>query len=190
MAYLVLGLILFLGIHSISIVAPRWRDATAARMGNAWRGLYSLISIAGFVLIVWGYGVARRQTVILYTPAESMRYVTAALMLPVFPLLLAAYFPGRIKSVVGHPMLVAVMLWALAHLLGSGTCVNVLLFGTFLVWAVADRVSFRWRNARPISTAPPGRWNDLIAIVVGLTLYMGFAHWLHVRWIGVQPFPS
>ncbi len=190
MAYLVLGLILFLGIHSISIVAPRWRDATAARMGNAWRGLYSLISVAGFILILWGYGLARRQSVILYTPAESMRHVTAVLMLPVFPLLLAAYLPGRIKAAVGHPMLLAVIFWALAHLLGSGTCANVLLFGAFLVWAVADRISFRWRTARPIGTAPPGRWNDLIAIVVGLCLYVAFAHWLHVRWIGVQPFPD
>ena len=190
MAYLVLGLILFLGIHSISIVAPRWRDRAAARMGNAWRGLYSLISIAGFILIIWGYGLARRQSVVLYAPPEAMRHVTAVLMLPVFPLLLAAYFPGRIKSAVGHPMLLAVMLWALAHLLGSGTCANVLLFGTFLAWAAADRVSFRWRTARPISTAPPGRWNDLIAVVAGLGLYVVFAHWLHVRWIGVQPFPS
>ena len=190
MACLLLGLVLFLGIHSISIVAPRWRDATAARMGNAWRGLYSLISIAGFILIVWGYGLARRQAAVLYTPPESMRYVTAALMLPVFPLLLAAYIPGRIKAAVGHPMLLAVIFWALAHLLGSGTWANVLLFGGFLVWAVADRISFRWRSARPISTAPPGRWNDLIAVVVGVGLYVVFARWLHVRWIGVQPLPG
>ncbi len=190
MTYLLLGLIVFLGIHSASIVAPHWRDSTAARMGNAWRGLYSLISIAGFILIIWGYGLARRHSVVLYVPPESARYVTAALMLPVFPLLLAAYFPGRIKNAVGHPMLVAVMLWALAHLLGSGKCENVLLFGAFLAWAVADRVSFRWRTPRPISTAPPGRWNDLIAVLAGLVLYVAFAHWLHVRWIGVQPFPS
>lgn len=188
MACLVLGLILFLGIHSISIVAPRWRDATAARMGNAWRGLYSLISIAGFILIIWGYGLARRQPVALYSPADSMRYVTAVLMLPVFPLLLAAYVPGRIQAAVGHPMLLAVMFWAIAHLLGSGTCANVLLFGGFLAWALADRISFRWRSARPINTAPRGKWNDLIAIVVGLGLYVAFAHWLHLRWIGVQPF--
>jgi uncharacterized membrane protein len=190
MAYLVLGLILFLGVHSISIVAPRWRDATAARMGNAWRGLYSLISIAGFILIIWGYGLARRHSVALYAPAESIRYVTAVLMLPVFPLLIAAYFPGRIKGAVGHPMLLAVMLWALAHLVGSSTSANILLFGGFLAWAVADRISFSRRTARAISSAPPGRWNDLIAVVAGLGLYAAFTHWLHVRWIGVQPFPS
>jgi uncharacterized membrane protein len=188
MAYLVLGLVLFLGIHSVSIVAPGWRDATAARMGNAWRGLYSLVSIAGFVLIMWGYGVARRHSVSLYAPAESIRYVTAILMLPVFPLLLAAYLPGRIKGAVGHPMLLAVLLWALAHLLSSGRPENLLLFGGFLAWAVADRLSFVWRTARPVNTAPPGRWNDLIAVVAGLGLYVVFAHWLHVRWIGVQPF--
>src|SRR5215472_1991910 len=95
--YLVLGLVLFLGIHSVSIVAPAWRDRTAARLGNAWRGLYSLLSIAGFVIIIWGYGIARHSAIPLYTPPAWTRYATAILMLPVFPLLLAPYFPGRIK---------------------------------------------------------------------------------------------
>lgn len=190
MAYLVLGLILFLGIHSISIIAPGWRDRVAARLGNAWRGIYSLISIAGFVLIIWGYGVARQDALLLYAPPTWTRYVTALLMLPVFPLLLAPYFPGRMKNALRHPMLLGTMLWSVAHLVSTGTSSDVVLFGGFLVWAAADRISYRWRVPRAIQTAPPSKYNDVIAIVAGLVLYVVFVHWLHARWIGVQPLPS
>jgi uncharacterized membrane protein len=189
MIYLVLGLVLFLGAHSVSIVIPAWRDRTAARLGNAWRGLYSVVSIAGFVVIIWGYGIARQHPVLLYTPPAWARYVTAVLMLPVFPLLLAAYFPGRIKGVLQHPMLVGVVFWSLAHLIATGILANFVLFGGFLAWAVADRISYRWRTQRPIHAAPPMRLNDTVAVVVGLALYVVFAHWLHARWIGVQPLP-
>jgi uncharacterized membrane protein len=189
MVYLVLGLVLFLGMHSISIVAPAWRDRIAGRLGNAWRGLYSLVTIAGLVVIIWGYGIARHIPVMLYTPPAWTRYVTAVLMLPVFPLFLAAYFPGRIKAALKHPMLLSVMLWALAHLIATGMLANVVLFGGFLAWAVVDRISFRWRTQRPNPAAPPSRSNDGIAIVAGLVLYFVFEHWLHARWIGVQPLP-
>lgn len=189
MIYLVLGLVLFLGIHSISIIAPAWRDRIAARLGNAWRGIYSLISITGFILIVWGYGIARQSPVILYASAAWTHYVTAVLMLPVFTLFLAAYLPGRIKSALQHPMLVSVMLWAVAHLISTGSLANVVLFGSFLAWAVADRISLRWRAQRPIPMAPSMKLNDAIAIVAGLVVYVIFEHWLHIRWIGVQPLP-
>src|SRR5438552_3923426 len=125
MVYLVLGLVLFLGVHSTSLIAPAWRDRAAARLGNAWRGLYSLVSIVGLVVIIWGYGIARHNPVMLYSPAAWTRYVTAVLMLPVFPLLLAAYFPGRIKNALQHPMLLSVMLWALAHLIATGTFASI-----------------------------------------------------------------
>jgi uncharacterized membrane protein len=189
MIYLALGLVLFLGMHSISIVAPAWRDQTAARLGNAWKGLYSLITIAGLIVIVWGYGIARRNPVMLYAPPAWTHYITAVLMLPVFTLFLAAYFPGRIKSALKHPMLLSVMLWAVAHLIATGLLANVVLFGGFLAWAVADRISFRWRTPRPIPTAPSMKLNDGIAIVAGLVVYVVFEHWLHVRLIGVQPLP-
>lgn len=190
MTWFVIGLVVFLGIHSVSIAAPSWRDATVARMGELpWRGLYSLISIAGFVLLIWGYGIARMDPVVLYAPPVRARWIAALLMLPVFPLLLAAYFPGRIKAVLGHPMLSAVKFWALAHLVSNGTLADVLLFGGFLAWAVADRISFKRRAQRPIRTAPPRGWNDAIAVVVGLALYFVFMHLLHVRWIGVSPLP-
>jgi uncharacterized membrane protein len=189
MIYLVLGLVLFLGVHSISIVAPVWRDRVAARSGNAWRGLYSLISIVGFVVIVWGYGIARRSPVVLYAPPAWTHYITAALMLPVFTLLLAAYFPGRIKDTFKHPMLLGVILWAVAHLIATGMLANVVLFGSFFAWALADRISFQWRTQRPIASAPSKKLNDAIAIAAGLLVYVVFEHWLHVRWIGVQPLP-
>ena len=189
MIYLVLGLVLILGMHSISIVAPAWRDRTAARLGNAWRGLYSLVTIAGLIVIIWGYGIARRNPVMLYAPPAWTHYVTAVLMLPVFTLFLAAYLPGRIKGALKHPMLLSVMLWAVAHLIATGMLANVVLFGGFLAWAVADRISFSWRTARPIPMAPSMKLNDGIAIVAGLVLYFVFEHWLHVRLIGVQPLP-
>jgi uncharacterized membrane protein len=189
-AYLIAGLLIFLGIHSVAIFAPAWRDRTAVRIGEGpWKGAYSLISIASFALLVWGYGVARADPVILYTPPLWTRWLSAALMLPVFPLLLAPYFPGRIKTALKHPMLAAVKFWALAHLIANGTLADVLLFGGFLVWAVADRISFKRRAQRPLHTLPPSARNDVIVVVVGLILYAAFAHGLHTLLIGVSPLP-
>jgi uncharacterized membrane protein len=190
MTYLIAGLVLFLGMHSIAIFASDWRDSMVARMGEyPWKGVYSLLSIAGFVLLIWGYGMARQDPIVLYTPPTWCRYVAAVLMLPAFPLLLAAYLPGRIKTVAKHPMLNAVKFWSLAHLFANGMLADVLLFGGFLLWAGLDRLSFRWRPARVIRTAPPRPYNDLIAVVAGLALYVLFTFYLHVRWIGVAPLP-
>jgi uncharacterized membrane protein len=190
MGYLILGLVLFLGVHSIEIASPGLRSGAIARIGERpWKGMYSLLSIAGFILLVWGYGIARQQPIVLYVPPIWTRHVAALLMLPVFPLLLAAYLPGRIKTAAKHPMLAAVKFWALAHLIANGTLADVLLFGSFLVWAVADRLSFKRRAVRAVAGAPPSRLNDAIVIVGGLVLYVVFAFWLHVRWIGVSPLP-
>jgi uncharacterized membrane protein len=187
---LVIGLIIFLGIHSISIFAPGFRDRMAARIGaGPWRGIYSLVSLAGFALIVWGYGLARREPVVLYDPPFWTRHLTALLMLPVFPLLFAPYFPGRIKAALKHPMLVAVKLWAVAHLISNGTLADVLLFGAFLAWAVADRISYKHRQRRPLKGAPPAARNDVIVVIVGLAIYALFVFWLHLKLIGVQPIP-
>ena len=123
----------------------------------------------------------------LYEPPPVLRHLTLLLMLPVFPLLIAAYMPGRIKVVTKHPMLVAVKLWAFAHLLANGTLADVLLFGGFLAWAVADRISLKRRPSRPVPGAPPGPANDLIAIVVGLVIYGVFVTWGHQWLIGVSP---
>jgi uncharacterized membrane protein len=188
MLWFVVGLVLFLGIHSVAIVAPAWRDAQAARNERAWKGLYSLVSIIGFVLLIYGYGIARQAPVVIWTPPAALRHVALLLMLPAFPLLLAAYLPGRIKTAAKHPLLLAVKLWATAHLLANGTLVDMILFGAFLVWAVLDRVAVKKRAVpRAIPGAPPSPMNDAIAVVGGLAIYAVFVLWAH-RWlIGVSP---
>jgi uncharacterized membrane protein len=187
MAALIAGLVVFLGIHSIAILVPEVRARALARWGEGpWKAAYGLISLSGFVLLVYGFGVARQSPVVLYTPPHWMRHVTFLLMLPVFPLLLAAYLPGRIKTAAQHPMLAAVKFWALGHLLANGLLADVLLFGGFLAWAVVDRISLK-RRTQVIRTAPPGRYNDLIAIVMGLALYGLFVGWAHLRLFGVSP---
>jgi uncharacterized membrane protein len=188
MTMLILGLVLFLGVHSVSIIAPAWRDAQVMRRGDRpWKGVYSVASIAGFVLLIVGYGIARKSPAVLYTPPPGIRHLALLLMLPVFPLLFAAYLPGRIKAAVKHPMLVAVKLWAVAHLLANGTLADVLLFGGFFAWAVADRISLKRRVPRPVPGAPPRPMNDIIAVVGGLVLYGLFVTWLHQWLIGVSP---
>jgi uncharacterized membrane protein len=189
MGWLVAGLLLFLGIHSIAIVAPAWREATMARLGlRAWKALFTVVSIVGFLMIVHGYGLARVDAPVLYAPPPALRHVAALLMLPVFPLLLATYLPGRIKAAVKHPMLTATKAWALAHLLVNGSVADVLLFGGFLAWAVADRIAAGRRTVeRPLPGAPPSRWNDVVAVVGGLALYALFVGGLHQRWFGVAP---
>lgn len=187
MLLLIVGLVLFLGIHSVSIVAEPWRNRMAAQYGHGWRAAYALLALLGFALIVIGYGQARLMPVVLYVPPAWTKHLMYLLMLPVFPLLLAAYMPGRIKSTLKHPMLVATKLWALAHLLANGMLADVLLFGGFLAWAVFDRISFKRRIPRPIHTAPARPYNDVLAIVVGLALYMVFMFWAHLALIGVSP---
>jgi uncharacterized membrane protein len=139
------------------------------------------------LVILYGFHLARHVPVVLYMPPAWTRYVTLLLMLPVFPLLFAAYLPGRIKTTMKHPLLAAVLFWALAHLLASGLFADVLLFGAFLLWAICDRISFRGRPPQVIHTAPPGRFNDLTAVVAGLALYVFFIMWAHVRLFGVSP---
>jgi len=188
MSILVAGLLLFLGAHSVSIFADGWRNRTVARMGEqAWQALFGLVAIAGFALIVWGYGLARLQPVVVYVPPIWLRHLVLLLMVPVFPLLLAAYLPGRIQSAAKHPMLAAVKLWAFAHLLANGMLADLVLFGAFLAWAIADRISMKRREPRPVAGAPPSKANDAIALVAGLALYAAFVMGLH-RWlIGVSP---
>jgi uncharacterized membrane protein len=188
MAWLILGLVLFLCIHSVSIVAPAWRDAQAAHLGERqWKGVYSIVSIIAFVILVVGYGMARRSAPVLYAPPPSMHHLTLLLMVPVFPLIVSAYMPGRIKAALGHPFLDGVMLWALAHLLSNGTLADVLLFGSFLAWAVADRISAGKRPPRPPHGAAPRPSNDAKAVIVGLIVYALFVARLHLGIIGVSP---
>jgi uncharacterized membrane protein len=188
MGVLILGLVIFFAVHSVSIVNEPWRNRMVIKMGESlWQGLYALAAIAGFVLIVWGYGLARADPVLLYAPPMWMRHVALLLLLPVFPLFLAAYLPGRIQAATKHPMLVATKLWAVAHLLANGMLADVLLFGAFLAWAVVDRISMKRRTQRSIPGAPPSKANDIIAVLAGLALYVAFVLWLHTWLIGVSP---
>ena len=188
MELLVAGLILFLGIHSVSIVNEPWRDRMVASYGeHLWRIIYSVVAITGFVLIVWGYGLARQEPTVLYVPPIWLRHLTMLLLVAVFPLLLATYFPGRIQTAARHPMLLATKIWAFAHLLANGMVHDVVLFGSFLAWAVVDRISMGRREQRPIPGAPSSKMNDIIVVVAGVALYGAFVFKLHTWLIGVSP---
>ena len=191
MTLLMLGLVLFLGVHSTRIVAEGWRTATIARVGEKpWKGIYSLLSIAGFVLLVVGYGAARQAPVVLFAPPVWTRHLAALLTIPAFVLLAAAYVPGNaIKRAVGHPMMAGVKVWALAHLLANGTLADVLLFGTFLAWAVLGFIAARRRDRTAGTTYPAGPGSrTAIAVVAGLVAWAVFAFALHRPLIGVAPF--
>ena len=186
MTTLIIGLVLFLGVHSVSIVNAAWRDSVVARIGKGpWQGLYSLVAAAGLVLVVYGYGVARQDPVILYVPPLWLRHLTLVLMIPVFVLLLAPYFPGRIQTTARHPMLLATKLWALAHLFANGTLADVVLFGSFIAWAGMDRVSMKRREQREVPGASPSKWNDPIVLALGLLIYAVLVGGAHLRLIGM-----
>lgn len=188
MYLLITGLILFFAMHSISIINEPWRNRMVQRIGEMpWQGIYSIVSIVGFVLIVQGYGIARQHPVILYTPPNGLRHVSLVLMVFVFPLLFATYIPGKIRDTVKHPMLVAIKTWAVAHLLVNGSLADVILFGSFLAWAVVDRISMKHRIQRPVTPIRSNGFNDVIALVLGMVLYVVFVLWLHAWLIGVSP---
>lgn len=189
MLVLILGLVIFLGIHSVRIVAPGWRERMRVSMGDgAWRGIYSLLSLVGFVLIVWGFGMARAETgYLLYDPPVWLRHLASLLMLVSFVSLGVYMFPaGRLRPMLKHPMLVAVKLWAVAHLLANGEAASVVLFGAVLAWAVADRISVK-RRGTPVPVAGPAKW-DVAAIAAGVVLYLLFIWRLHDWLLGVAPF--
>ena len=191
MIYLIAGLIVFLGVHSVRIVAEDWRTSTIARVGaNPWKVVYSLLSIAGFVLLVWGYGEARQQGVVLYEPPVFTRHIAGVLMLVSLVLLAAAYVPrNHIKAKLHHPMIIGVKVWAFAHLLANGRLPDVVLFGAFLAWAIVDFIAARKRDRRLGTVYPSGNMlQTLFTVVAGGIIWVVFVAGLH-RWlIGVPPF--
>lgn len=191
MLILIIGLVLFLGAHSVRMFADQWRARVIERLGpGPWKGLYSLVSIAGFVIIVWGFGVARERPILLYSPPLILRQLNALFTLVAFVLVTAAYVPrNHFKSKIGHPMLTGVKAWAFGHLLATGMLHDVVLFGAFLLWAIVDFVVCRRRDRRLGTAYPTGSLTgDAVTVVVGLAAWAVFAFWLHVRWIGVYPF--
>jgi uncharacterized membrane protein len=187
MLVLALGLVVFLGGHLVP-AAPGLHDRLVARLGRGpYRLAYSVVSIVGLVLVIWGFGLARAEgPPVLYDPPTWLRHVTLLLMLPVFVLAAAAYLPGRISAAVRHPLVTAVKLWAFAHLLANGDAASVLLFASFLAWGVVDRISLKRREAAGrVAVAEGSARNDFIAVGVGLLVYAAFVAKLHAWLIGV-----
>jgi uncharacterized membrane protein len=191
MLTLVAGLVLFLGAHSVRVVAEGWRAAMIASVGDKpWKGVYSLVSIAGFVLVVVGYGLARQSPVVMWSqPPVWTRHLAALLTLVAFVLVVAAYVPGnQLKAKLHHPMILGVKVWALAHLVANNTLADLLLFGSFLVWAVLDFRAARQRDRAQGTVYPAGSVpRTAIAVVVGAVAWAVFAFWLHRVLIGVSP---
>ena len=190
MVVLLLGLLIFLGSHSVRIVADDWRSRAVARIGEGpWKGAYSLISLVGLVLIIWGYGLARENPVVLWDPPVWTRHLAVTLNLIAFVLFAAYLLPvGRIKARLGHPMLLSIKVWAVAHLLANGTLADVLLFGSFLIWAVADFAASKRRDRAQgtVRVAGPVR-NDVLVVVLGILIW-GVLVWRVHGWIvGVHP---
>ena len=191
MMYLIAGLVLFLGVHSTRVFANGWRSRTLARIGEKpFKGVYALLSLAGFVLLVWGYGQARQQGVMLWNPPTAMRHIAALLMLLSFVLLAATYVPGnQIKAKLHHPMVLGTKVWALAHLLANGSLANTVLFGSFLVWSVVLFVASRKRDRREQIVYPAGTAGmTVVTVVAGIAAWAVSAFWLHRVLIGVSPF--
>ena len=189
--YLVAGLLRFLGVPSTRMFADGWRNQTRARMGEMpFKVLYSLLSLAGLMLLGWGYGVAGQQPVVLWSPPVATRHLAALLTLVAFILLAATYVPNNhITARLHHPMVLGVKVWALAHLLANGTLAAVVLFGSFLVWAVLLFAASRRRDRREQTVYAPGTaGGTAIAVIVGVAAWAVFAIWLHKAWIGVAPF--
>ena len=190
MTALILGLIVFLGVHSVRVYADAWRTGMRAQIGeNPWKGAYSLASIAGFVLIVWGYGQARLSPVPLLAPMLWTRHLTALLMLLSFILLAATYVPKNgLKARLHHPMVLGVKVWALAHLLANHTLADLVLFGSFLVWAVLSYRAARQRDRAAGTVYPAGTAVGTVAtLVVGSAAWAVFAFWAHLALFGVRP---
>ena len=191
MVYLILGLVLFLGLHSVRIFADGWRTQRLAQMGEAaYKAVYSLLSLVGFGLVIWGFSLAREAPVQWWTPPVGMRHAASLLTLIAFILLAAAYVPrNSIKARLHHPMVLGVKTWALAHLVATGMVAHLVLFGAFLVWAVLDFIAARKRDRAANTSYPPGTVGATAATVaVGVVAWVGFAFWGHGLLIGIRPF--
>jgi uncharacterized membrane protein len=190
MTVLILGLVIFLGLHSIRIFAEDWREARIARIGEKrWKGTYSIVSVIGLVLVIWGYGIARREPVVLWSPPVWAPHLAALFTLLAFILFPAAHMRGNhFKSLLKHPMVIGVGLWAFAHLVANGTLNALVLFGAFLVWAIVDYAAARRRDRAQQIVYPDGTLSrDVMAVVAGAIAWFVFAFFLHGWLIGVRP---
>jgi uncharacterized membrane protein len=191
MSVLIVGVLIFLGVHSTRFLASDWRARVIASRGEgAWKGGFSLLSALGLVLIVWGFGLARQTPVDLWQTPVWTRHVAALAMLASFILLTAAYVPGnRIKAKLHHPMILGIKVWALAHLLANHKLADLVLFGAFGVWAVLAFRAARQRDRAEATVYPGGTASaTAITVVIGAIAFVVFAFWGHAALIGVRPF--
>jgi len=191
MIVLILGLVIFLGVHSVRIYADDWRELQIARLGgNGWKALFSLVSLVGLALIAIGFAQTKSNPIVLWFPPIGLRHLAGLITLLSFILLVAAYLPGtRIKAKLGHPMVAGVKGWAFAHLLANGNLADVLLFGSFLIWGVLDFSSARRRDRAAGTVYTDGTLNrDVTAVVLGLIAWAIFAFYLHGWLFNIRPF--
>jgi uncharacterized membrane protein len=193
MMLLIVGLIIFLGIHLLPTV-PEVRDGLRYRLGaSVYKVVFSILSLVGFIVIILGYHKMQLhlggKNPILWDPPVWTRHIALLLMLPAMILLVASNVPSRIRTAVKHPMLLAIKLWALAHLLANGDLASLVLFGSFLAYAVYDRISVKKRGALgPLGNKQPSSAiNDAIVVAAGLALYAVMLLGLHQWLIGVAP---
>ena len=190
MPVLILGLVLFLGMHSLRIFADGWRTRQVARLGlKRWKALYAVVAIVGFVLICWGFGLARQHPVLLYVPPLWLRHLNALFTLVAFMLFVAARVPRNVfKARLHHPQVLAVKVWAFGHLLATGMLHDVLLFGAFLLWAVVLFIASRRRDRAAGTVYPAGTLRgNVLTVAIGVAAWAAFALWLHLWLIGVDP---
>jgi uncharacterized membrane protein len=192
---LILGIVIFLGVHLVP-TSPELKAGLSQRFGaTAYRIGFALLSLIGLVLIVYGYHkmqVMPDKNVVLWQPPTFMSHIAVALMLPAMIFLVAYLIPSRIRTALKHPMLIAIKTWALAHLLANGDLASLILFGSFLAYAVYDRISLKRRpaTAPPVSVLPPSAVNDVIVVGAGVALFAFFLFWGHEWLIGVAPIPQ
>jgi uncharacterized membrane protein len=190
MYVLILGLLIFLGMHSLRVFADGWRNRQIARLGEKrWKGLFALTSVIGFVLICWGFGLARQHPVLLYAPPLPLRHLNALFTLVAFVLFFAARVPhNHIKAKLHHPQVLAVKVWAFGHLLATGMLHDVVLFGAFLLWAIVLFAVSRRADRAAGTVYPAGSaTGDVLTVVIGVVVWVVFALWLHLWLIGVNP---
>jgi uncharacterized membrane protein len=191
MMLLILGLVLFLGIHSARVFGEAPRNALVGKLGaNGYKGLYSVLSLVGFVVLIYGYAAARQSPTVVWLPPAGMRHAAALLNLVAFIFLVAAYVPGNaIKAKLKHPMVLGVKVWAFAHLLSNGMLHDIVLFGAFLAWAALSFRAARGRDKAAGTVYPAGRAGPTVVVAVaGLLAWLAFAFWAHGALIGAKPF--
>jgi uncharacterized membrane protein len=189
MVIFIIGIILFLGSHSVRIFADPWRTTMIERLGEKkWKGLYTLISLFGFIVLIIGYGQARQNTIMIWQPPVFLTHLAVLLNLFTFILLASsARNNNAIRLKLKHPMILGVKVWAIAHLLANGSLIDLILFGSFLIWAVIDFRSARNRPNLSENTQVVSLKATLSAIFLGVAFWLAFIFGLHQWLIGVSP---